>query len=385
MTSFSFRLRRRTAVYLTFLGPALLASLSACTTLPSSGPTAGQIVKAQKGPGNQIGYTIVDVTAETIAAAEQKEDTGLLALDALGAQARVEPADMIRPGDQLSVSIYEVGVSLFGSATPVGNSQAPVASPTANAQRVTVQVDEQGQIYIPYVGPIQAAGRLAADVQHEIQRRMRPMSQSPDVVIAVVDSVETVAYLTGAIAKPGRYRLSAAREKLIDLIALGGGPSLDPADAEVRLVRGDRVAVAKLADIRAEAAGNLVLLPGDRIEIVRNPRSFSVFGASDRVSQISFGGPNVSLTEAVARAGGPSDARANPAAVFVFRWEAANKPTIYRLDMKNPQSYFLSQRFAVRDKDVLYFSNSAANLPSKLINLINMLFSPLVTARILTQ
>lgn len=366
-----------------------IASLTACSTLPSSGPTAGEITRAQRGAGNQIGYKIVDLSPEAIAATEDRVDTRLIALEAIEASSSYQSADVIRPGDQLNIAIYEVGVSLFGGAVAVGNPQNTSATtfgnPVAGGPRLTVQVNDKGTIYLPYIGAIAVAGRVPADVQREIQTRLKPMSQSPEVVVSVAESVENVAYLSGAIAKPGRYRLSAAQERLVDLIAIGGGSSLDPADAEVRLVRGDRVATAKLVDVRAEAGGNIVLQPGDRIEIVKNPRSFTVFGASDRVSQIAFGGPNVSLTEAIARAGGPSDNRANPAAVFVFRYESTKDAVIYRLNLKDPQSYFLSQRFQLRDKDVLYFANSPSNPPAKLINLINMLFSPLVTARVLTK
>jgi polysaccharide export outer membrane protein len=366
-----------------------IASLTACSTLPSSGPTAGDIVRFQKGARNQIGYAIVALTPEVVAAAGQRVDTNLLALESLAGYPPPQSADQIRPGDQLAISIYEVGISLFGGAASVGNMQnsatTTVGNVTAGGPRMTVQVDERGQIYLPYVGLIQVAGRVPLDVQQEIQSRLRPMSQSPEVVVAIVESVENVVYLSGMISKPGRYRLSAARERLADLIALAGGSGLDPADAEVRLVREGRVASAKLIDIRAEAVGNVVLRPGDRIEVVRNPRSYTVFGASDRVSQIPFGNSNVTLTEAIARAGGPADNRANPAAVFVFRYETDEKPVIYRLNLKDPQSYFLSQRFQVRDKDVLYFANSPSNPPAKLINLINMLFSPLVTARVLTN
>ena len=76
--------------------------------------------------------------------------------------------DQIRPGDQLAISIYEVGVSLFGAVPPGVAQRGLVGSPVANAQRIGVQVDEQGQIFLPYVGTITAAGRVAVDVQ---QRR----------------------------------------------------------------------------------------------------------------------------------------------------------------------------------------------------------------------
>ncbi len=60
-------------------------------------------------------------------------------------------------------------------------------------------------------------------------------------------------------------------------------------------------------------------------------------------------------------------------------------PIIYRLNMLQPASYFLSQRFAVRDKDVIYIANAGANRPAKLVSIINQLFSPFVAARAITR
>ncbi|MFX8000677.1 hypothetical protein ABTK84_19400, partial [Acinetobacter baumannii] len=73
----------------------------------------------------------------------------------------------------------------------------------------------------------------------------------------------------------------------------------------------------------------------------------------------------------------------DPRALFVFRYEpgpdGAERPVVYHLNMMQAGSYFLAQRFQMRDKDVLYIGNARANQPSKLIQIISQLFTPLVT------
>lgn len=54
-------------------------------------------------------------------------------------------------------------------------------------------------------------------------------------------------------------------------------------------------------------------------------------------------------------------------------------PQVYHLNMMQTGSYFLAQKFVMQDKDVLYFGNAAANQPSKAIQLISQLFSPIFT------
>jgi len=192
------------------------------------------------------------------------------------------------------------------------------------------------------------------------------------------------------VRRPGRFDLSLQNERLLDAIALAGGADYSSEDTVVRFTRGTRTVEERLARIRSGAGDDLVLVPGDRIELIKRPRSFLVMGASTRVSQVSFETGDLSLAEAVARAGGPTDSVADPSAVFLFRYDPAaagkgEQPVIYRLNMMQPVNYFLSQRFAVRDKDVIYIANAAANRPAKFVSIINQLFSPFVTAYALTR
>ena len=130
--------------------------------------------------------------------------------------------------------------------------------------------------------------------------------------------------------------------------------------------------------------------PGDRIELVRRPRTYTIFGAVSKIAQVSFDTSEVSVAEALARSGGPNDAQADPSAIFLFRYSLQSgsgieQPIIYRLNLLKPESYFIAQRMLMRDKDVIYIANAAANQPSKLIGVINQLFSPFVTARAISR
>jgi polysaccharide export outer membrane protein len=382
--------RTQRTLVLTLLRTSLVAlPLAGCASLPSNGPTAGQIERQAASKRNTIGYSIVDITSamiETPTAGSEPTDQ----LRKLASATVPYRSDTIRAGDTLSITIFEVGMALFaGGSTITTMASQTIDLPPTGAQAMTVRVDDDGKISLPYIGPIEVAGLTPHSLQDIIARRYRQSSQSPQALVSIIDSVENSVYLSGAVAKPGRFRLSAAKERLLDMLAIAGGPSIEIEDAEIRLVRGDSTVRARLADVRLDQDTNIALAPGDRLEIIKSPRSYTVFGATDKVSQIPFGTRAVSLSEAIARAGGPSDQRANPKRIFVFRFEGDRdgqaKPIIYRLNMMDPQSYFLSQKFAVNDKDLIYFSNSSANPPTKFLNLINLLFAPAVTARVLAK
>lgn len=124
--------------------------------------------------------------------------------------------------------------------------------------------------------------------------------------------------------------------------------------------------------------------PGDRLTLISAPHSFSVLGAAGKMEELPFSKPSVSLSEAIAMAGGPNPNMGDPKAIFVFRYvndsNGERKPVVYHINLMKTASYFLAQNFSMHDKDVVYFGNARANQPSKMIQLISQLFSPISTA-----
>lgn len=359
-----------------------LLLLSACATLPASGPTAGEIMKA---PRNAAGprFRIVDVTAASVQAAAAAPSAPVATLANLAAPSR---SDVVGPGDVLTIGIYEVGVSLFGTTSDSG-----LSNPSARGETLpAITVTSDGAITLPYIGHLAVAGRTTAEIQDMISRGLRGKSQSPQAVVAVRLNLSNTAIISGEVRRPGRIELSAQHERLLDAVALAGGTSYSPDDIVVRLTRADRSIEERLGSIAANSADNMVLSPGDRIEVLRRARSFIVLGATSKVAQVPFETSELSLGEAIARSGGPIDAQADPAAVFLFRYESSAaggeaQPVIYKLNMLQPASYFLAQHFEMRDKDVIYIANAAANRPAKFVAIINQLFSPFVTARAISR
>ena len=82
---------------------ALLAGLSGCATLPSSGPTGSQIRSSAKEAAAGSPISLVEVRS---AADVPPPPTVALPLSTL-AQTQATPTDMVGPGDILDISIYE--------------------------------------------------------------------------------------------------------------------------------------------------------------------------------------------------------------------------------------------------------------------------------------
>ena len=365
------------------------ALLAGCSTLPSSGPTARQIVKRADDQRNEFRFNIVPLDSRVVETLNQAQNSRAAATKTLAFLQTAPRRDVLGAGDTLTISIYEVGIALFGRGAASG---AGTFDPAAHGEKFPeVRIDANGKIALPYVGTIQATGQTVGEIEAEINRRLAGQSQRPQAMVTLARNLSNTVIVSGNVNKPGRYDLTSNGERLLDAVALAGGATASSEDTLVRFARGTQTVEQRLDSIRAASYDNLLLAPRDTVELITRPRSFTVFGAAGRVSQISFETGGVSLAEALARVQGPNDNTADPTAVFIFRYDdtidpaSGTKPVIYRLNLLQPASYFLAQRVAMQDKDVIYIANSAANQPSKLVAIINQLFTPIVTARVLAR
>ncbi|MGE3744689.1 MAG: polysaccharide biosynthesis/export family protein [Sphingomonadaceae bacterium] len=366
----------------------MLVMTAGCATLPSSGPTAAQI-KRGAGENGSAPFKIVTISDAMVSDPDLARELPQSEAGRLSVLSAEGPVDRIGPGDVLDIRVYEVGVSLFAG----GGLQAGGGfDPSARGQDFgAVAVTEDGNIKLPYVGALHVEGLTTVDVQRMIERGLSGKSQSPQALVSIRENISNVIYVSGDVGRSGKQMLTLARQRVLDAIADAGGARTATADTVVRFSRRGRIVEQRLASITPGGPDDLVLLPGDRIELLKEPRTYTVFGATNKVSQVPFESEQVSLAEAVARVGGPSDSSADPSAVFLFRFQddpsgtGSEIPVAYRLNMLDPTSYFQAQRFAMRDKDTIYIATAASNQPGKLVQIINQLFTPLILARQLTR
>ncbi|WP_374408337.1 polysaccharide biosynthesis/export family protein [Pelagerythrobacter sp.] len=354
---------------------ALLVLLGACSTLPSSGPTGSRI----KDTAASADLDIEIVEVDSVAAVPPR-----LAPVAWNLPDREPPpTDMIGPGDVLTINVFEAGVSLFGGNGASGNLTDSGFDPSVRMSALPpVRVNDEGDINIPYAGRIRVLGNTVGEVQEKIRVALRFLSQDPQVTVNREEVVSSSVIVGGEVVRPGRLVLQTNRETIGDVIALSGGYRGAAKDLVLRIERGSDEANIRLSSILAGDYENAVAYPGDRLTVLADPHTFSVLGASGRVQQMPFARDTMTVVEAISAAGGPNAGSGDPEAVFLFRYlgPGNTRPVVYHFNMMNTATYFLAQQFALRDGDILYFGNAAANQPRALIQAISQLFAPVVTA-----
>ena len=381
--------------------------LSACHSLPTSGPSNSQVIDEFTNNQNPSGAHLVDLTPEVVQTLRNRPQHSLSIINSLRSN---RPVDRLGPGDVLNVTIYEAGNGLFNPRR--GSDADPTAAPPSGSSAETLprlQVDRNGMIMVPYAGEIHVTGQTTTEIQRIIESRLADKTAQPQVVVSLLTNGSNIVYVSGDVKNSGRYPLSLAHETLLDMVALAGGPTHSPQDTVVKVNRRGHEATTSLTRVQTVASENIPVEPQDRIQVDYLPRSYLSFGATGRVAQIQFDAATVSLAEAVARVGGLDDSRANPEAVFLFRYETPNDaqalglalpdspprklvsatpgampqglPVVYRVDMRNPLTYFAIQQFAMQDKDLIYIANAPTVQIYKFLQLIYTFATPAITAR----
>jgi polysaccharide biosynthesis/export protein len=213
------------------------------------------------------------------------------------------------------------------------------------------------------------------------------------VVVTLVEQRTSLITVLGDVQRPGRLPAQAAGEHLLDTIARAGGPSAatfagagSGQDLWVILEREGRRAIAPFGALIYEPANNIWTHPDDIIFFYREPQTFLAFGALGSQQQFPFGAWRLSVAEAMAKAGGLSDAQADPAAVFLYRGETREVaealgidcsrfdgpliPIIYNFNFRGAAGYFLATTFEMRNKDVIFASNSVSVEHTKFMSYI---------------
>jgi len=364
------------------------AALGGCSTLPTAGPTTGQVVD-QSVKDNQTRFDVVDVDDSVVST--------LLARSGESFRTRFRkygkpPDAKIGIGDTITVTIWEAAAGgLFGSAVTTG------VTPGSRSVTIPEQVvARDGAISVPFADRIPVAGKSPLEVQLTIEQRLADKAIEPQVIVVITKSVTNAATVSGEVVNGARVPLSLNGDRLLDLIALAGGAKSPVYETFVRLTRDGVTVTIPMEVLVSDPLENIYAWPGDVLTLVRIPQTFSVFGATGQNTQVSFNAEKVTLAEALAKAGGLQDLRADPAGVFLFRFEppdvvgalkapalatgpGGSSPIVYRLDLSDANSYFFAQRFPVEDKDIIYVANARLNELQKFFTLLNTITGPVIT------
>jgi polysaccharide export outer membrane protein len=367
--------------------------LGACNGfVPSSGPRMATVTDGagtrtgDPGPAGhpKLAYSLVTLDPDNVAVLAREETK-----TAFDANITATPVANVRigVGDVLSATIFEAQAGgLFIPAEP-GTRQGNFVQLPAQ------QINSDGMYIVPFGGAVRAAGLTPVQLGKAIAGTISGRALEPQVIVTLQDRRSNDVSITGDVNTSTHFGLDPGGARLLTAIARSGGPRFPAYATMVTLQRNGRSNRVLLADVLSDPRQNIQLMAGDTVVVTHEPRYFLALGAigqSASITQLNrrfpFEASHLSMEDAIARAGDLADNLANPAAVFLFRFEqtsvlrdlglpvAANAPavtpTVYRADFTNASTLFLASQFPVQNEDIIFVSNAPLSDYQKFLSIV---------------
>lgn len=188
-------------------------------------------------------------------------------------------------------------------------------------RQVPVRVSQSGIITLPLVGQVTVGGKTAVEAEQAVRDAYRRYIRDPQITVFVKEYHSYRVSVVGYVEKPGVLEVTGERS-LLEVLAMSGG---------LNAKAGKTLQVSRLRDGRQETLVidldklshegdmrlNLRMLPGD---VVNVPKAGVVY------VQGSVKKPGVyrlrdamTVTQAIAAAGGPDEKLANQGGTTLFR------------------------------------------------------------------
>jgi polysaccharide export outer membrane protein len=189
----------------------------------------------------------------------------------------------------------------------------------------TWRVGTAGDLNLPLVGKIQAAGKTVDELEIELAQQLKAYIRDPQVHVYVANLQSQPVTVLGAVGSPGTLQLEG-RKTLLDVLMLTGGPK--EAGPTLTLTRKTEYGRIPLPEARDEENGkysvaslsvsdvmsartpasNLVIQPYDVISVspqVKTPKLVHIIGEVTKPGAIELvQQQSVSIMQALAAAGG---------------------------------------------------------------------------------
>lgn len=364
-----------------------ISLLNGCSTVASNGPLARAIIQASdnKGRAATVEYDYVfDVIEVDAIIAEQVSQYRPMTLKRAFGVGNGTISPRIGVGDRLEITIFEAG--------PDGLFSTQEAKSTT----ISVVVQPNGNASIPYIGSFQFAGNTLEAARRAIAEKLSDRAVEPDVVINLSGNESRTVTVNGSVGNPSIVELGVSPKRILDVVAMAGGPTSEPFETFVTLTRGGRTGTTLLQNLVAVPKENIHAHPGDTLFLSRDPQTFSVLGSTGASAKIPFEAESVNLVEAIALASGADVAAADPKGLFVFRFEDLSVlrsvlgtgrvdellakgiqpnrndlyPVVYRVDINEPANYLVGQTFKLRNKDLVYLARHPSTDFERFLRLI---------------
>ena len=265
----------------------------------------------------------------------------------------------IGPGDVLQITVWDHPELTI----PAGSFRDPADSGQ--------QVGDDGRLFYPYVGVIQAEGMTVSELRVVITEELSTYIMNPQLDVRVVAFRSRKVYVVGEVNNPGVLPVDDLPLMIADAISLSGGLTEDAHKSGVNVSRDGVVHEIDLKALYdfADASQNLMLKHGDIVNVLdRSQQKVFMMGEVRNPSPIEIINGRLTLAAALGEAGGVDQRSANPSAIYVVRGSNKGNPQIFHLDAQYATGMLLAERFEMQAQDVVFVDTAGVSKWNRVIS-----------------
>ena len=249
-------------------------------------------------------------------------------------------------------------------------------------------VNNDGNIFYPYIGEVAVEGKTLEEVRSIITKRLAKYIAKPQVDVNVAAFRAHKVYVTGQVNKPGGIPLTNVPLTLLDAINQVDGFNEKADWNRITLHRNGKDEIISLQSLLLNGVltENRLLQENDIVHVASiEDRMVYVMGSVTKAGTLPIGRNGMNLTQAISDAGGLNENQADATGVFVVRRlpKGENKlARVYQLDLSDATAMVLGVEFPLQANDVVYVTTAPI---SRWARIVNQIFPTIYTIDVLDR
>lgn len=348
---------------------AAASLLAGCIWAPGQHLSTGKLVRDGNADNSHV--QLVQITPKLLAMDQASEESAAVPPALLAYQP--EPY-RIGAGDTLYITVWDHPEL----TSPAGPQQQTLANGRL--------VRSDGTLFYPYVGQLKVEGMTIEQLRQAISQKLATYIEKPQVDVSVIGYDSQHVTLSGAFVRTNPQPITAVPLTLAQAIGVATINTQNANLSNLVLTRDGHTYHINLdkLDHGRDLARSIYLKPGDRLYLPYNDRQEAyVLGEVVHPMAIPFKTSDLTLTQALGRAGGLSQTTSKGKSVYVIRGakNIENAPaTVFELNAHSPAAFALADHFQVQPGDVVFVGAAGVTRWNRFLSQVLPLTSVLSTA-----
>ena len=244
--------------------------------------------------------------------------------------------------------------------------------PTNISSSVGITVDQNGNIFYPYIGEIKVSGLSIPEVRALITQKLAIYLRNPQINVIVNEFNSQKVAVVGIVVTPRVIPITNTPLTVLNAITLTGGPircgvnqTNNVSETEcsdltsVTIKRGNQIVNVDLTTLESPkgTSENWILKDGDVVNVASNIKSqVFVLGAVNAPGPYNIPNGILALRDVLGSSRGFSN-QSSPEYTYIIR-DFNGLPEIFSINLRSPDSLLLAGQFYLKPKDIVYVSKS---------------------------